>query len=183
MVNKDIFQVGLFCFSVFLLFSIIYLVMTTGDNVRNREKLARSLFIGTGIIGLDLLCCVPLSQPIAPNFIIPYMFPLAVVLTIGSFLFLDYHFSRGIAGLLILFVIFNLSNIWAFSNPEGSVFVMVFSFLTMVLGVLALFLSAKPYLLRDCFRRAASSRVFKLSLSSFLVIYMIFSVVVALNLN
>lgn len=183
MIDESLFQIGLYGVAIFSVISGIYFTRTKTDNISSREKLARNVLFGTVVIAIGLAWCVPVSKPIAPKAIIPYMTPLAVVLTILGYKLLDYHFSRGIGGVIILTSSFLLSNIWAFCSPEDSLIPMLFSLLTFIFAIIGLFISGKPYLLRDWFRNCATSKRIKIATISFFVAYASMSVLLALTLK
>jgi len=181
MVDKNIFIAGLFGVAALAIIATIYFKKTTEQNISSRELLARNVFFGTLIIFIDLMWCVPVSKPIAPNFIIPYMVPLAFILTYIGYQFLDYHFSRAIGGLIILTASFLLTQVWAFDKPEGSLLAMVFTLLTYLFGIIGLFISGKPYLLRDWFRKCASSPRIKTVTGVYFITYAVISTALAVT--
>ena len=183
MVDKNLFQIGLFIIVALSIVSVIYFKKTNSENIKTREKITRNVFLGTILICIDLIWCIPISKPIAPEFILPYLFPIAFFLTYLGFQFLDYHFARAIGGFIILSASFFLSNVWAFDIPEDSILAMSFSLLTYIFGIIGLFLAGKPYLLRDWFRKCSTSAKIKTASTTFFVIYATVSIILAITLN
>jgi len=182
MVDKNLFVIGLFVFTAISVGFTIYFKMTTAEKIKSRDKLGRNVKLGTALIFLGLLWCVPVSAPIAPVFLLPYLLPLAVALTVFGYIFLDFHFARGIGGLLILTSSFFLSNVWAYCQPEDSIFAIFFTLQTFILGIIGLFISGKPYLLRDWFRKCISTPKIKAVTIAYFIIYSATCSAVALTL-
>ena len=182
MVDKNLFITALIATAVFSVITTLYLKMTKQENIQSRERLARNSIIGSILIFAGLLWCVPVSRPIAPDMLLPYLFPIAIGLGIICAKFIDFHFARAIGGLIILTSSMLLSNVWAFTKTEAQFLPALFAFLTFLFAIIGLFISGKPYLFRDWLRKAAVSSKFKTSVGSFFVAYAVVCAVLAVTL-
>jgi hypothetical protein len=173
MINELFFEIALYIFSAISLITAIYFYFTTKENVKDREKFCRRIKSGTFLTMIALLCCAPISEPVVPNFLIPYLFPLAIVFTFLAYKYIDYHMSRAIAGTSILIAGFFVANLWTFAYPENSFIGISFALLIYTLGIIGITISAKPYLLRDWFRKVANCKKAKYIT---IIYFMLFSV-------
>ncbi len=182
MVDQNFFITGLFIFTAILIATVIYILKTNEGTVPAREKLARCVSLGTALIFIDFLWCVPISQPIAPDFIVPYIWPLAFILTAIGYKFSDFHFARATGGFLILTSSFFLTNLWAFGTPESSIIAKFFALFCILLGIAGLFISGKPYLFRDWFRKFAKTPKLKLATAIYLILFSALNITLAITL-
>ena len=171
MINETFFRTALFIYGIFCILICIYFLRTGTDNIRKREQLCRKVYPGTLITLISLLYCVPLAEPIAPDFLAGMLYPIAVVLTIICHKFADYHFSRAVSGFTILVTLTFITNLWTYSMPESHLITKLFAAFTYILAVAAITISAKPYLLRDWFRKLAVCTKMKYSTTTFFAVY------------
>ena len=151
------------------LFSILLLVMTllfifTGilflkmneSRLPFWEKLPRERISG-GILGLiALFVFIPNVKPLfSPDENLFWLIPSALILAVLCFLYLDHLFARSAAACTILLVHWMLGK----SYEANLRFSWLFALLSLIAGTFAIFIAAKPYWLRDCFR--AMCRQFK----------------------
>ena len=71
-------------------------------NIAIGEKLCRNRIAGGIIWAGCLFWCVPHTEVIIFNSLVPYLYPAAVAVSILSYFFLDYLMSRAFAGSLII---------------------------------------------------------------------------------
>ncbi len=120
------------------------------------EKLPRERISG-GILGLiALLAFIPNVKPLfSPDENLFWLIPSALILAVLCFLYLDHLFARSAAACTILLVHWMLGKSYE-ANLRFSWF---FALMSLIAGTFAIFIAAKPYWLRDCFR--AMCRQFK----------------------
>ena len=113
------------------------------------EKLPRERISG-GILGLiALLAFIPNVKPLfSPEDNLFWLIPAALILAVLCFLYLDHLFARAAAGGIILLVHWMLGE----SYNADLRFSGFFALLSLIAGTFAIFIAAKPYWLRDCFR-------------------------------
>lgn len=115
------------------------------------EQLPRSRAAGTIVGFLALLWCVPHATPIVWDWMQSWLYPLVFICTVLGCIFLDYLLSRALGGIFILVAIYFLHESFTFHTPA----VWIFALSCWIFGIAGLFLSAKPYLLRDFIRLIA----------------------------
>lgn len=162
LVTKIIFAVAGLCLA-----ALGVLLLTTNErNLAGREKFARFRWsaIFPGIPAL--LWCVPHAQAVAPNFLLVFLYPLAIIIPILSYFVLDYITARVISGLAIIAAYevihraFNAQMAW-------SELLVVYSWL---LGFFGIWCSGIPCHFRDIFRLAARKKVFRLIFGGFFLL-------------
>lgn len=126
------------------------------------EKLCRNRIVGLVLSLPCALLCVPLAVPVTPAAVVPWLYPLALVLPILSYWHLDYYASRGVAFLLIL-ASYDIVH-YAFDSRLGGAGVV--TVILLLLGIAGIWIAAKPCTLRDIFRKCAASSVWKYSVVS-----------------
>ncbi|MDD5698633.1 MAG: hypothetical protein PHH77_08455 [Victivallaceae bacterium] len=117
------------------------------------ESLPRHRYYGGILAFLCLLWCVPHAQPIVWDWLLPWLYPLAVIFTVLGFLFLDYLLARAVGGLCILLTYYLVHAAFTFHTPALPLFAVI----CWGLGIAGLFVSGKPHLLRDFIRQLAKS--------------------------
>ena len=129
------------------------LAKVSPQNIGAAEKLCRSRVAGLLIALPCTLMCVPLAIPVSPGFLIVFLRPLALALPILAYFHLDYYASRAWAFALILGAYDVIHGCFDRHIPwSGTV-----TLIMLLQTVAGIWFSAKPYLLRDLFRRAAQS--------------------------
>ena len=126
-------------------------------NIGDLEKLCRNKVAGLILSLPCALLCVPLAIPVSPGFLIPLLYPLAVILPVLCYFYIDYYASRGLAFLLILWA-YDAIHAGFEAKIPGSAVVTV---IALILGTAGIWLSAKPCSLRDLLRKAAASKKYR----------------------
>jgi len=133
------------------------------------EALPRNIIFGVTFAAIDLAWCVPQSKPIAPDFMVSWLIPIAIVCLWLSYQFLDYLFSRAFGGFLILFAHYLLYASFVFHAPMKP----FISILCYFMGTVGIFFCGKPHLMRDLIRNIAKSSKWRFSATLILAIYAI----------
>ena len=148
-----LFQISLAAFALAALAGAVLFPILCRDEQRLSvwEKVPRWKKPGAVLAVIVILWCIPNLRPILdPNsFLQPLLYPLAIVAAILCIVYLDYLFSRAFAGFLILLAHFLLKEAFAANVYPVSA---VFALLLMMMGVIGIVISAKPYYLRDWIR-------------------------------
>lgn len=140
--------------------ALTYLVLTvTPQNITCCEKLCRNKIAGLVIALPSLLLCVPLAQPVSPSFLLPLLYPIAVIFPILCFFQIDFYAARSYAFFMILLAYEIIHG--AFVNRIAAAPLLTIAALMMGSG--GIWLSAQPCLLREIFRKCANSKKWKYS--------------------
>ena len=130
----------------------------SADNIGKLEKLCRNKYAGLALSLPCALLCVPLAVPVSPQFLIIWLYPLAIVLPLLCYWHIDYYASRGLSFFLILLAYDLVHGCFELAVPGGSVITVIW----LLLGIAGIWIAAKPCTLRDIFRKAAKSKVWKI---------------------
>ena len=142
------------------------------------EKLPRNRVSG-GIVGtLALLCFIPNVRPLfSPEENLYWLIPAALALSALCYFYLDHLFARACAGAMILLVHYLLAQSFT-ADLKGRG---VFALFCFAAGSFAIFTAAKPYVLRDCFRKMCQEQRWKLTGAVFLFLWGISSLILLLQ--
>lgn len=143
------------------------------------EKLPRERISG-GILGLlALLAFIPNVEPMFPvEKHLGILIFLAVILAVLCYLYIDHIFARAFAGILILCAHASLAESYA-ANVRFSSF---FAVITLFYGTCGIVLAAKPYYLRDLFRKCAGNIYWRSPVIFFGAVWLIFSVLMLMRI-
>ncbi len=131
----------------------VWTLRRTPENLPVAEKLPRHRLAGA-ILGMAaLIWCIPHAAVVAPGFLLPWLWPLAIVVPVVSYFVLDYLTARACGGLAILYGYQVVHTAFEMHTPGASVLA-VFSWL---LGMEGIWISARPCVVRDWIR-AVSAR-------------------------
>lgn len=135
----------------------------SANNIGKLEKLCRNNIAGIAYALPTALLCVPLAIPVSPDFLILWLYPLAVVLPILCFYHIDHYAARGVSFFLILLSYDAIHGVFENHIAGGGIATIIL----LINGVAAIWLSAIPCTLRDIFRKAAVNKYWKYALSSY----------------
>ncbi|MBQ9755725.1 MAG: hypothetical protein IJV93_13370 [Lentisphaeria bacterium] len=128
------------------------------ERVTKFEALARNKWIGLFGGWIALALCVPHAVVVSPAFLLPFLWPIAIVVPILGFFFVDYPAARAAGGLLILLGYSLVHYTFDFRTPGFP----VFAFLGWFTGIAGIWISGKPCALRDYFRMVCRKKQFRL---------------------
>lgn len=128
------------------------------ERVAKLEKLTRERWSGMVMGWIALTMCVPHTEVIAPAFLLPLLWPLAVVIPVLCFFYIDYCMARAFAGLLIIYAYDLVHSAYELKIP----FAAVVTVAAWLIGIAGIWISGKPCALRDWFRISAKSRKWKI---------------------
>ena len=123
-------------------------------NLPAAEKLPRNRAAGLVLGFAALIWCIPHAEVVSPAFLLPLLWPLAVAVPILAYFSLDYLTARAVAGLMILYGYQIVHT--AFENRVPGTPVLAVA--AWLIGIAGIWVSARPYALRDWIRRVSSSR-------------------------
>ena len=93
------------------------------------------------------------QKPVSPAFLTPWLWPLAAVLPFLCLYLIDYYAARGLALWMIAAGYGMIHSTFDCHVPGAGVVAVV----QWLAGIAGIWISAKPCLLRDCFRKAAEN--------------------------
>lgn len=162
-----------------LLVTVFFLLILREKNLLFWEKLPRERISG-GILGfLALLAFIPNVEPMFPvEKYLGILVILAAVLAILCYRYADHIFARAFAGILILCAHASLAESYA-ANVQFSSF---FAVVALVYGTCGIVIAAKPYYLRDLFRKCVSNVYWKSSVVLFGAVWLFASVLVLIRI-
>lgn len=115
------------------------------------EKIPRAKKTGAILGAIVIFWCIPNLRPILDpdSFLQVLLIPLAVAAIVLAVMYLDYLFARAFGGFLIL-----LAHYFLKETHGANLFpwAALLAALLMLMGIAGIFISAKPYYLRDYFR-------------------------------
>lgn len=173
MTDYNIYCIALMITAVIAAVAGIWCWRMSPANLGFWEKLPREKVSGTILAFLALLCCVPHAVPIVWTWMLPWLYPMVFICTVLGCLFLDYIFSRALGGILILGAIYLLHESFTFHTPAA----WILAILCWIIAIAGLFLSAKPYLLRDFIRLVARHKIWQAVSSVFLIFLACYSLI------
>ena len=173
-----IFTAGLFGMGIIGTLATLFMLRLDSDNIQYYEKIARLRHAGGVIAFICLLWCVPNAKPIVWDWMLPALYPLVIIFTIVAWGFLDYLFSRAIGGLCILTAYWFLHDAFTFHSFMSP----AFAIFCWIIGIAGLLFSAKPHLFRDMLRKIAAQNSWKFTITTYLVLFALFSTISAIML-
>lgn len=126
----------------------------TPENLPRREAWTRSRVRGLVLGYVVLVSCVPYAQVVAPNFLLPLLWPLAIVMPPVCACYVDYPNARAVSGSLILLAYLVVHYGFDMELPGAP----ALTVLAWVVGIYGIVLSAQPWRLRDEFRAGRRRR-------------------------
>ena len=159
---------------IFTLFLAALCIFTAGSSVaflkmdpqtlKFWETLPRNRSIGIVIGVLALLGFIPNVRPLfSPEENLYWLIPAALALALLCYLYLDFLFARACAGGMILLIHYLLAQAFTGDLKGRS----CFAVLCFAAGTFAILIAAKPYWLRDCFRKMCQKKIWKMTGAAF----------------
>ena len=127
------------------------------------EPLARNRWIGLFVGWFALVLCVPHAVVVAPAFLIPWLWPIALIVPVLGFFSLDYPAARALGGAFIFLGYYLVHYSFDFWTPGGAV-IAVAGWLT---GIAGIWISGKPCAMRDYFRITARRKSIRFICAAF----------------
>ncbi|MBQ7207856.1 MAG: hypothetical protein IJS01_08675 [Lentisphaeria bacterium] len=140
-----------------LLAAGIFFLRLDEENLSKFEPLPRNRVFGMISGWFALIWCIPHAEAVAPGFLLPFLWPLALIVPVVSFFCLDYMTARAVGGLLIILAYEALHRAFDLALPLAG----VVAVLSWLLGACGIWISGIPYHLRDAIRLAARKPVMR----------------------
>lgn len=138
-------------------------------NIAGLEKFTRNRVIGLIIAFPALFACVPHAQIVAPGILQEplLLYALAVTIPILCYFYIDYYTARAIGGAVIILA-YDLIH-YAYDEKFAAAGILTVA--AWIFGFAGIWMSGKPYALRDWFRLAAAKRGFARSAAAVSLFY------------
>ena len=127
------------------------------ERLSKLEKLTRERWSGMFMGWVALALCVPHAEVVSPAFLIPLLWPLAAVIPVLCFFYIDYCMARAFAGLVIIYAYDLVHSVYESKIPLAAVVTVA----AWLIGIAGIWISGKPCALRDWFRISAKKRRWK----------------------
>ncbi len=148
-----IYTTALFALTISMIGAGVFSLRLSPENLTRFEPIPRNRIVGGILTFIALLWCVPHVRPIIWTSWLPFLYPLVILCTVLAVAYLDNLFSRALGGFMILVAYYFLHA----SFTYHSIGVIIFSLLCWGLGIVGIFFSGKPFLMRDLIRKCAAS--------------------------
>lgn len=157
MTEQLLYRIWMIPGGIFLLISGIFFFCLNAGDLKRFEALPRNRYFGLFAGWFGLIWCIPHAQAVAPQFLIPLMWPLALIAPVAAFFCLDYMTARAFGGLLIIISYEALHQSFALALPLAGVIAVV----SWILGGCGIWISGIPYHFRDAIRLAAEKKLWR----------------------
>lgn len=131
--------------------------LLNGQRLEKIEPLPRNKWIGLVGGWIALAICVPHAAVVAPAFLLPFLWPIAIAVPILGFFFVDYPTARALGGVLILMGYYLVHCTFEFRTPGFPVLAVA----GWMIGIAGIWISGKPCAMRDYLRLAGRRRSFR----------------------
>jgi hypothetical protein len=148
-----IYTTALFALTIGLVGAGVFSLRLSPANLERYEPIPRNRIAGGVLAFIALLWCIPHTRPIIWTSWVPLLYPLAIFCTVLAIVYLDNLFSRALGGFMILAAYYFLHGSFTWHSTG----VVIFSLLCWGFGIVGIFFSGKPYLMRDLMRKCAAS--------------------------
>ncbi len=148
-----VYRIALAAAGVVLLGLALWFARLRPDALPRWEPLPRNRWAGAVLGLIALLWCVPYARPIAFDWLVPLLYPLAVLGAVLGYFFLDYLLARAAGGLFILTAYYFVHAAFEFHAPLCA----ALSIGYWLLGIAGICLSGKPCWGRDLIRLGCRS--------------------------
>lgn len=170
-----IFRAALILAAILEAGTAFWLFRRTPAKQEQTDRLPRNKYAGIALGFLALLWCVPHAEPIVFNWMLPLLYPAAILFTVLSWFFLDYLFSRALGGILILGAYYFVYGAFNFHTPGLA----AFSILYWIAGITGICFSGKPCWMRDLLRSCCQSARIRWTAAGFCAILSAASILAA----
>ena len=175
--EKTLFTAGVLIGGLLQTAAAVWCLKLTEEKLPVNEKLPRNR-LGGAILGMAaLLVCVPHAQVVSPSFLLPFLYPLAVLIPILSYFFLDHCLARAVGGVMILWAYYWINTAFALNSP----LLMLSAPAAWFWGALGIWISGKPWALRDWIRKASVNCKWRLCSAVILFIFALISILSAVT--
>ena len=131
--------------------------LSTEECLPRLEPLPRNRAAGVVLGYIALVMCVPHAEVVAPDFLVPFLWPIALIAPWVCAFYVDNPTARAVGGLMILFayeVVHRTFECRFYGAPVLAVAAWGF-------GIAGIWLSGYPVSMRDALRLAARRRWFR----------------------
>ncbi len=175
--EKTLFIAGVLFGGVLQIAVAVWCLKLTEEKLPVNEKLPRNR-LGGAILGLAaLLVCVPHAQVVSPAFLLPFLYLLAVLIPVLSYFFLDHCLARAVGGVMILWAYYWINTAFALNSP----LLWISAPAAWLWGALGIWISGKPWALRDWIRKGSTDRKWRIASAVILLVFALISILSAVT--
>ncbi len=127
------------------------------QTLKRVEPWPRNRLWGMLLGWIALAVCVPHAAVVAPGFLVPLLWPLAVAVPVLGYFYVDYPLARALGGLMILGSYYLIHSAFNLSSP----LLPLLAGLGWSFGLAGIWISGRPCALRDWLRKCSASRVWR----------------------
>ncbi len=143
--------------ALMLFFLALWTVRLKPERLNAVEALPRNPLWGMILGWIALIWCVPHAEAVAPGFLMPLLWPLALIVPVLGYFFLDYALARAAGGLMILTAYYFVHASFEHRAPGAP----VLAVLCWCWGIGGIWISGKPAAMRDWLRLVCRSRLWR----------------------
>lgn len=151
------FQIELVLAALIFFSGALCFYRTNSETLKKYEGFSRNRFLGLCLGFPAMIMCVPHAQVVSPAWLLPLLWPLALITPILCYYYIDYFTSRSLSGILILYAYDVVHGGFEYHLPGAA----VFSIVAWIIGIMAIWIAGKPWTLRDLTRLVAHSLVWR----------------------
>ncbi len=166
MEELSLYRAALVAASIFSAAFAVWTFRLSPQNLSKFEPWPRLKTPGMILGWIALLICVPHAEVIVPAAFLPLLWPLAILVPILGFFYVDYPFARAFGGCVILGAYYLVHKSFELHTP-GAPFLAVLGWVT---GLAGIWISGKPCSLRDWIRLCAGKPLWRNCSAGFLTV-------------
>ncbi len=136
------------------------------ENLSKYESWPRNRLVGLLLGWVELAICVPHAMVISPNCLQPLLWPLAVIIPVLCYFYIDYATARAVGGAMILWSYYLIHKGFDLHTPMLA----IPAVLGWVFGLAGIWVSGKPCSLRDWIRLCSKSTYWRRISTSYLLL-------------
>ncbi len=153
-----LFRIALAVAGVLFAAVAVWTLRLSLENLSRWEPLPRYRLPGMLIGWVALMLCVPHAAVVSPGILVPFLWPLAIVVPILGYFFVDYALARALGGIAILGAYYFIHRAFDFHAPLAG----VLTVMALLFGIAGIWVSGKPCSLRDWIRLCARNRSWRM---------------------
>ncbi len=162
--------------AVILIAAAVWMLRLSPANLKRFEPWPRNRLFGLILGWLALILCIAPARVVSPQFLLPLLWPLALIFPVLCYLFVDYLLARSVGGLLILAAYYLVHASFTLHTPVLAPLALI----AWIFGIAGIWVSAKPCALRDWIRLLARAGHWRWISAALSLAYALFLVLAAI---
>ena len=173
------FKINGIIFGAVLVFIGILIISILPKKEKFAKQLSRERNMGTAMGFIALLWAANLTIPLLKDFFpnpAIFLYPIVLLLTILSFMYLEYLFTRAFAGLLLLMCRWIITEAYIDHAPMRPVLTII----CIIIAIFCMIFIQWPWIFRRSIDKILTAKKFRLNTSIVFFIFGIFSIGIAI---